>query len=513
MENFAELLNSYLPGEQKTGDTTNGILLRKEAEFAFLNINNKLEGRIKLSEVEDLNIGDSISVLVIKKEEDFFIVSKKALEIRETFKNTNKGDIVKGKIVKRDKSGYIVNLGNINAILPFRFSALSQNHTINDDIFEFEVVDKNIKNKTIYLSRVNIVKKEEEKIFDSLSLNQIIEAKIHNITEFGLIINFGVLNGLVHLSELSWDKNIKLKNFKVGDLVKVKVIEIDKENKKIRLSIKQTTENPWIAKKEKYKIGQNFDAKIKEIFNFGVIVDLGNDEGFIHISDLFYKKLGVIEKEFKKGDIVFCEIISFDDEKERINLSSKVLFEKIWLDIEHIHFVNDTVNVEVIRVKDFGIFTKTVDNIEIFVPKSEFSWNKNEKLNLKEGDKIDIKIIEIEKEEKNIVGSIRKLGISPFEVASSKYNLKEEYEVKVSDIIENGLLVKLTDDFKGLIPKKEISKEEIKDLKDKFKVGDLIKAIVFEKNENKNSILLSIKKIEEIEEEKEFKKLMEEYGV
>ena len=181
------------------------------------------------------------------------------------------------------------------------------------------------------------------------------------------------------------------------------------------------------------------------------------------------------------------------------------MFDKIWDEIDNFHFINDIVKVQVTRVKDFGLFAKSDENIEIFVPKSEFSWKKNEIKKYNINDTIDVKIIEINKEEKNIVASIRKLGVSPFEVASNEYALNEEYNVIVTDKIENGVLVKLTDDFKGLIPKNELLED--------VNIGETVLAIVFEKNEKKNSILLSVKKIEEIKEEKEMEELKKQYVI
>lgn len=503
MNDFEKELNLYLPISQEKGAKIEGTLIRKDNEFGYLNTNNKLEARIKLNEIENLEIGETISVLIYSVTDEFILVSKNALEREEELKSLTKGSIVKGKILERGKIGYLVKLNSLTATLPYRQSGFTKDDDIISKEFDFEVTEK--KGKIVILSRLNIVKNEIDTFFKNTKIGDVVTGSIHNILDYGLIINLGPIKALLHQSELSWDKETKLKQFKQGDKISAKIIELCQEENKVKLSLKQLTPNPWFDRKNKYQLGQNFDAPIKQILDFGVVVDLGEDEGFIHISDLFYKKVNNIEKEYQIGNVIPCEIIGFNDEKERISLSSKVVFDKIWDEIDNFHFINDIVKVRVTRVKDFGLFAKSDENIEIFVPKSEFSWKKNEIKKYNINDTIDVKIIEINKEEKNIVASIRKLGVSPFEVASNEYALNEEYNVIVTDKIENGVLVKLTDDFKGLIPKNELLED--------VNIGETVLAIVFEKNEKKNSILLSVKKIEEIKEEKEMEELKKQYVI
>lgn len=509
-ENFEELVNDYLPENQKLGSKLEGTIIRKEKDFSYLSLNNKLEGRIYTSEIQDLEIGEKIKVQLLRKEEDFLIVSKNILERNELFNSLNKNDCVTGEIIKEVKGGYKVKIGLIEAFLPAKFSKFKKNTKLPKNSLEFVIVDKN--KKEIILSRLPIIEKEENNFINSINLNEIITGSVEAILDFGLIINLGPLNALLHKSELSWDKSLNLNDFKIGEKISAKVIELSKDKKSIKLSLKQVNENPWIEKREKYKVGQNFDVNVKEILNFGLVVSLGEDEGFIHISDIYYKNISSLSKEYKVGDLVCSEIIEINDDKERISLSSKKVFEKIWDDIENFYNINDVTKIKVISIKDFGLFGRTEENLEVFVPKSEYSWNKNEKLDIKINDTIDVKLIEINKDEKNILGSIRKLGISPYEIASSKFSKNTEYELIITDILENGLLVKLTDDFKALIPKKEISNENIKDLSERYNVGDIVNAIIIEKNSNKNSIILSIKKLEYLKEKKELEDLMKIYG-
>lgn len=497
---FGTMLEDFLPGNEKIGDKVSGVLVRIDLEYGYLNLNNKLEGRIRIDEIKDLEIGSNIDVLVVKKDEEFLIVSKRLLEKNEAFLNLKKGNRVKGRVIKKDRFSYLVNLGLLNANLPFKFANFSKEYIPNGEEFEFEIIDKNKKN--VILSRTNVIKEKEKEFFLTHNIGDVVSGEIIEKTSFGYIVNLENINALLHNLEVNWLHSEK-KNLKVGDKVEAKIIEIDKENRKVKLSLKEMIENPWISKKSKYEIGQNFETKVKEVLDFGVVVDLGNDDGFIHISDLYYKKTNNIKEEYKKGDIVFCEIIEINDEKERISLSARKVFDKFWENIEDVYNINDVISVNVNKVKSFGVFAKTDEGLEIFIPKSEFSY-KNEKINFNIGDKLDVKLIEINKTDKNIVASIKKLGKSPWEIASSKYALNEIYELEVTDILESGVLVKLTDEFKGLILKKELIEN--------VNVGDQIKAMVFSKNGDKNSILLSTKRISELEDKKELEELMKIYG-
>lgn len=499
--NFEELLKDYSPISGERGEKVKATLLRHDAEYGYLNINDKLEGRIRIDEIKDINIQDEFYVEILRKDEEFITVSKRTLERKEFVKELKKGDFIKGKIIKKEKNEYIVNIGLVNASLPFKYTNFSKEYIPNNEEFEFEIINKSSKNIT--LSRLPIIEKIENEFFSSHNLDDIVKGKVKNKIEHGYIIDVNSVSAFLHKSELNWNKESE-KTLKIGEELEFKIIEFDKENKKVKLSLKQIYLNPWENIKNKYSIGQNFEATVKEILDFGVVVNLGADEGFIHVKDLYYKKTNNIKKEYSKGDIIFCEIISIDDEKERISLSARKVFDKFWENIEDIYSLNSVISVTVSKIKDFGIFVKTEDHLEIFVPKSEFSY-KNEKMNFELGKTIDVKIIEINKEEKNIVASIKKMGVSPWDVANSKYSLNEIYEVSVTDILENGILVKLTDDFKGLILKKDLVEE--------VNVGDKISAVVFNKNKDKNSILLSVKKIKEMDEKKELKELMKIYGV
>ena len=584
---FEEMLNDYLPEEKKSGDVISGIITRKDMDFAYLDLSGKQEGRILIREVEDFNVGDTIEVKVLRSDEEFVIVSKFLVD-----------EIVSGTILKKVKGGYSVRVGKNEAFLPFSLASLERDKDYTGEKFKFLIKEKGRNNLTV--SRTDLVKKEELDYFSSLNVGDIVEGKVKEVLDFGVILELGPTTGFIHVSEVSWDqvsdliekfgindvvkakviekdeekRKIKLslkqlevdpwvefknthnvgdvikgtvkeildfglvvdlsrnkgfvhiselawnnaakvlKEFKEGDVIEAKIINIDDEKKNIKLSVKQLTENPWDSVKEKYSIGDVLERPIAEIFEFGLLVELEKDiEGLLHISDISYRRVTNLPSRYNVGEIIKFKIIDFNNEKSRLSLSAKALLDDVWEKIEESYNVGDIVKGKVINVQEYGIFVEVQEGIEVFIHRNEFSWDKNEHLEYKLGDEVEFKIIHVDKAGKKIGGSIKQLTISPWKEAAEQYKVGNKVVVPITSIQENFALVKLTDRFDGIIPKKELTEEFLKDISEKFSVGDEVEAIVTELNEKKKSIILSVKKIQEIEESKEMEELMKKYGV
>ena len=347
------------------------------------------------------------------------------------------------------------------------------------------------------------------------NVGDVIKGTVKEVLDFGLVVDLSRNKGFVHISELAWNNAAKvLKEFKEGDVIEAKIINIDDEKKNIKLSVKQLTENPWDSVKEKYNIGDILERPIAEIFEFGLLVELEKDvEGLLHISDISYRRVTNLASRYNVGEIIKFKVIDFNNEKSRLSLSAKALLDDVWEKIEESYNIGDIVKGKVINVQEYGIFVEVQEGIEVFIHRNEFSWDKNEHLEYKLGDEVEFKIIHVDKAGKKIGGSIKQLTISPWKEAAEQYKVGNKVVVPITSIQENFALVKLTDRFDGIIPKKELTEEFLKDISEKFSVGDEVEAIVTELNEKKKSIILSVKKIQEIEESKEMEELMKKYGV
>ena len=595
---FEEMLNDYLPEEKKSGDVIMGIITRKDMDFAYLDLSGKQEGRILIREVEDFNVGDTIEVKVLRSDEEYVIVSKFLLDKAREFLSYEVDEIVTGTILKKIKGGYSVRVGKNEAFLPFSLASLERDKDYTEEKFNFLIKEKGRNNLTI--SRTDLVKKEELDYFNSINVGDIVDGKVKEVLDFGVILELGPTTGFIHISEVSWDqvsdliekfgindivkakiiekddekRKIKLslkqlevdpwiefknthnvgdivkgtvkevldfglvveisrnkgfvhiselawnnaakvlKEYKESDVIEAKIISIDDEKKNIKLSVKQLLENPWDSAKEKYSIGDVLERPIAEVFEFGLLVELEKGiEGLLHVSDLAYRRVSNLPSKYNVGENIKFKIINFNNEKNRLSLSAKALLDDVWEKIEEKYNVGDIVKGKVINVQDYGIFIEIQEGIEVFIHKNEFSWDKNENSEYRTGDEVEFKIINIDKSEKKIGGSIKQLTVSPWKEAAEQYKKGNKVTVPITSIQENFVLVKLTDRFDGMIPKKELTEEFLKEISEKFSVGDEVEAIVTELNEKKKSIVLSVKRIKEIEESKEMEELMKKYGV
>ena len=595
---FEEMLNDYLPEEKKSGDVIMGIITRKDMDFAYLDLSGKQEGRILIREVEDFNVGDTIEVKVLRNDEEYVIVSKFLLDKAREFLSYEVDEIVTGTILKKIKGGYSVRVGKNEAFLPFSLASLERDKDYTEEKFKFLIKEKGRNNLT--LSRTDLVKKEELDYFNSINVGDVVDGKVKEVLDFGVILELGPTTGFIHISEVSWDqvsdliekfgindivkakiiekddekRKIKLslkqlevdpwiefknthtvgdtvkgtvkevldfglvveisrnkgfvhiselawnnaakvlKEYKEGDAIEAKIISIDDEKKNIKLSVKQLLENPWDSVKEKYSIGDVLERPIAEVFEFGLLVELEKGiEGLLHVSDLAYRRVSNLPSKYNVGENIKFKIINFNNEKNRLSLSAKALLDDVWEKIDEKYNVGDIVKGKVINVQDYGIFIEIQEGIEVFIHKNEFSWDKNENKEYRTGDEVEFKIINIDKSEKKIGGSIKQLTVSPWKEAAEQYKKGNKVTVPITSIQENFVLVKLTDRFDGMIPKKELTEEFLKEISEKFSVGDEVEAIVTELNEKKKSILLSVKRIKEIEESKEMEELMKKYGV
>ena len=597
-QEYEVLLEEYLPEEKKSGDVVEGVITRKELDFGFLDLNAKKEGRIYASEVKDFEIGDKIEVKVLREDEDNIIVSKFLLDKAKELASFNVDDIVTGEIIKKIKGGYTVKIGKNEAFLPFSLARFDKNKDYTGQKFKFLIKEKNKSNITI--SRSDLIKIEEEKYFEKVNIGDVVTGKIKEVFDFGIILDLEATSGFIHISEISWDQvdnltekyeigneisakiiekdaeknrlklSIKqlsedpwvtfaashnvgdvveavvkdvldfglvvtvdgnsgfvhvselawhngakeLKNYKEGDKFSAEIIQIEDEKKNVKLSVKQLSENPWDTVKEKYHIGDIIEKPITEVFDFGLLISLEKDiDGLLHVSDLSYKRETNLSSKYKAGDVIKFKIVDFNDEKNRITLSAKALLDDRWEVLEETYDFDNEFKGKVMNVQDYGIFVELEKGIEVFIHKNEFSWDRKEHKEYKVGDEVKFKVIVVDKLDKKLSGSIKQLEKSPWKEVTEQYKKGNIVNTEIVEIQENFVLVKLTDRFNGIIPKRELAEEVLKDISEKFSVGDKVEAVITDINDKRKSIALSVKKVQEMEEKKELDELMKVYGV
>ncbi|WP_294063757.1 30S ribosomal protein S1 [uncultured Fusobacterium sp.] len=526
---FESWLNEYMPEEDNAkGEKVRvkGILATKERNFSFLDVPGlPTSVRVRTEELENYNEGDEVEVLLVGEDEDFKIGSRRRIDMEDSWKKLEeafeKKEIITGKIVKRVKGGYMVEAMFHQGFLPNSLSEISMkdgDKVIGDEIkvmIKDIKPDKDKKGKKITFSKKDITLLKESEEFSELKVGDVVEAEITDVLEFGLSLKIQHLRGFVHISEVSWKKLDKLSDqYKKGDMVKAEIISLEPEKKNVKLSIKALTRNPWEVAAEQYAVDSVIEGKVTKILPYGVFVEIADGvEGLVHMSDFTWNKKRVSLNEFVQvGDIVKVKVLEFQPAERKLKLGIKQLSENPWDSAETRFAVGTQLTGKVLEVKPFGLFAEVEPGVDVFIHQSDYNWQGEENKKFAVGDTVEFKVIELNTEDNKIKGSIKALRKSPWEVALENYKVGDTVEKEIKNIMDFGLFVNLSKGIDGFIPAQLASKDFIKNLKDKFTVGQKVKAQITEIDREKQRIKLSIKKIEIEEERRENQELLSKYG-
>lgn len=526
---FESWLNEYMPEEDNAkGEKVRvkGILATKERNFSFLDVPGlPTSVRVRTEELENYNEGDEVEVLLVGEDEDFKIGSRRRIDMEDSWKKLEeafeKKEIITGKIVKRIKGGYMVEAMFHQGFLPNSLSEISMKD--GDKVIGEEIKvmikdikpDKDKKGKKITFSKKDITLLKESEEFSELKVGDVVEAEITDVLEFGLSLKIQHLRGFVHISEVSWKKLDKLSDqYKKGDMVKAEIISLEPEKKNVKLSIKALTRNPWEVAAEQYAVDSVIEGKVTKILPYGVFVEIADGvEGLVHMSDFTWNKKRVSLNEFVQvGDIVKVKVLEFQPAERKLKLGIKQLSENPWDSAETRFAVGTQLTGKVLEVKPFGLFAEVEPGVDVFIHQSDYNWQGEENKKFAVGDTVEFKVIELNTEDNKIKGSIKALRKSPWEVALENYKVGDTVEKEIKNIMDFGLFVNLSKGIDGFIPAQLASKDFIKNLKDKFTVGQKVKAQITEIDREKQRIKLSIKKIEIEEERRENQELLSKYG-
>ncbi|WP_177163090.1 30S ribosomal protein S1 [uncultured Fusobacterium sp.] len=526
---FESWLNEYMPEEDNAkGEKVRvkGILATKERNFSFLDVPGlPTSVRVRTEELENYNEGDEVEVLLVGEDEDFKIGSRRRIDMEDSWKKLEeafeKKEIITGKIVKRVKGGYMVEAMFHQGFLPNSLSEISMkdgDKVIGDEIkvmIKDIKPDKDKKGKKITFSKKDITLLKESEEFSELKVGDVVEAEITDVLEFGLSLKIQHLRGFVHISEVSWKKLDKLSDqYKKGDMVKAEIISLEPEKKNVKLSIKALTRNPWEVAAEQYAVDSVIEGKVTKILPYGVFVEIADGvEGLVHMSDFTWNKKRVSLNEFVQvGDTVKVKVLEFQPAERKLKLGIKQLSENPWDSAETRYAVGTQLKGKVLEVKPFGLFAEVEPGVDVFIHQSDYNWQGEENKKFAVGDTVEFKVIELNTEDNKIKGSIKALRKSPWEVALENYKVGDTVEKEIKNIMDFGLFVNLSKGIDGFIPAQLASKDFIKNLKDKFTVGQKVKAQITEIDREKQRIKLSIKKIEIEEERRENQELLSKYG-
>ncbi|NPB09679.1 MAG: 30S ribosomal protein S1 [Thermodesulfobacteria bacterium] len=532
-ENFEELLS----GEFKTisrGEVLKGTVLRIGPDWVIIDIGYKSEGIAPTEEFKGpdgeikVKPGDTVEVLVEKTRTPDGLVQlsyrklqrRKAWEKVEQAKET--GEPLEAYVLERIKGGFAVDIDGLRAFLPFSQAFLrppKNPEEIVGSTVRVQVISSNRKRNNIVVSRKNVLEKElEEKrreLLESLEEGQVREGVVKSITDYGVFIDLGGVDGLLHVSDITWGRVKHPSNyFKVGDKVKVKVIKFDREKGKIALGIKQLTPDPWESVAEKYPVGTKVQGRVVSLTDFGAFVELEPGvEGLVHVSELSWtKRIKHPRDMLSVGDQVEVVVIGVDPENRRISLSLKQVEPNPWDVLTEQFSEGMVIEAPVKTVTDFGVFVEVMEGIDGFIHVSDLSWGriKHPSELYKPGDTIQAVILKIDREKERLALGVKQLTPDPWESVPEKYPVGSVVTGKVSNVTDFGVFVELEPGVEGLIHVSEISDKKIKTPVGMFEPGQEVKAKVVKMEPEARRLGLSIRKLKEDEEKREYSEFTKE---
>lgn len=510
-ENFAALFEESLKAEESS--VCDGIIVNIKDSEVFIDVHKKSEGIMNILEISNsdgslqFNIGDSIKVAIIGSRNGKPIVSHKKALRREKVKSfienfdENAENIYDVKIISKNKGGFVtVNDEGVEFFMPKSQSGFRDANHVLGKSFKVKILKINKEEQSIVVSRKKIIdedrRKRKEIISNIINNDGIIEGVIKKITTYGMFVDVGGIDGLVHYSEISYKGPVNPNTlYKEGDKVDVKVIKYDTEKKHLSLSIKAAAPDPWDEiKDDGLEVGDTIKVIVSNIEPYGAFVDLGNDiEGFLHISEISWDKNIKNPKEFiKEGDELDVEVIEIDSKDRRLRVSLKNLLPKPFDEFISKFKEGDVVNGVVTTLTAFGAFV-SIGVLEGLLHNEDSSWDRNNKCKdiYKTGDEIEVKIIKIDEKTQKISLSQKDLKDSPVTKYAKSHSIGNIVNGVVRDIKDFGIFVSLEGNVDALIRKEDIGNLDI----DSIKIGDSIEAAVAFIDEKKNRIRLSIKRL------------------
>jgi len=513
------------------GEVVTGRIISIDKDHVLVDIGYKSEGQIRLSEFRDeegnitAELGDSVEVMVEwwDDEEERVVLSKEKAANIKTWdaikKSYDEDGTVEGVISSRVKGGFSVDIG-VQAFLPGSQADLRPIRNLDELVgktFEFKILKYNRKRSNIVLSRRAILEKEREEkratTLASIHDGKVVDGIVKNITDYGVFIDLGGVDGLLHITDISWGR-VKHPSelFAVGDNITVKILSFDLEKERVSLGMKQLTADPWSVAAEKYAVGSKVTGVVVSLTDYGAFVELEEGvEGLIHVSEMSWtRKVRHPSKVVSVGEEVEAVVLDIKPESRRISLGMKQVVPNPWDVIAEKYPVGTTIEGKIKNITDFGLFIGIDEGIDGLVHISDISWIKRIKHPselYKKGDVVQAIVLDIEKDSERFSLGIKQLQDDPWKTVAERYQVGKEITGTVTNLTDFGVFVELEEGIEGLVHVSEISKEKIKTPVGMFNVGDVITARAMNINSDERRIGLSIKRLE-IEDEQN---LLSEY--
>ncbi len=517
-ESFADLFETSLVDRDfRVGDIVKGRVVEVQEDYVLVDINYKSEGLIPISEFRvvegktNIDVGAEVEVYIdrVENENGMVVLSKDKADMLRAWNDISRAaeneEVIEGTIIAKVKGGLSVDIG-VKAFLPGSQIDLRPVRNMDAYIgkrYKFKVIKFNKKRGNIVLSRRALLEEERETLrtqtLDAMKEGSIVKGTVKNITDYGAFIDLGGMDGLLHITDMSWGR-VKHPSeiLNVGDEVEVKVLKFDNEKERVSLGLKQLKEDPWEAVAAGFVVGSKTKGKIVSLADYGAFVELSEGiEGLIHVSEMSWtKRVKHPSQLVKPGDEVDVQVLEVDSANRRISLGMKQLEPNPWIELKDSYGPGTIIEGEVKSVTDFGIFVGVEEGIDGLVHISDFSWTKriNHPSELfKKGDKIRCVVLGVDIENERFSLGIKQLEGDPWQSIDEKYRIGSQHDVKVTKTADFGVFVELETDIEGLIHISELSTKRVDKPEDVVQVGDTVKAEVISIDKDARKIGLSAK--------------------
>ena len=478
----------------------------------LIDIGFKSEGIIDRSEFTDESlpaIGDQVEVyleyledssgntILSKEKADFML---RWQNLREAYDNE---EIITGKIIRRIKGGMIVDLGVVQAFLPG--SQLDVRPITDFDLYldkeiDLRIVKLNESRKNIVVSHKLIIEEslleQREALFKEIEIGSIMDGRVKNITDFGVFVDLGGIDGLLHITDLSWGRvNHPSEMIELNDEITVKVIEYDAERKRVSLGLKQLTPHPWDEVEIKYPIGETVEGTVVSLTNYGAFIEIEPGvEGLIHVSEISWTRhIKNPSEEYSMGDKVEAKVISIDSEERKISLGVKQLTPDPWDEIEKEFEIGKIYSGKVQNLTQFGAFVELKEGIDGLIHISDLSWTKvvrHAKNIIEKDQEMDVIVLEISRENRKISLGLKQLEDDPWPEIINHFESGKEVSGEIIRVLDKGIIIQLEMDVEGIIPFGKMSKKDRRVLANQYEVGANLSGIVMKVSPEDKKIIL-----------------------
>ena len=527
---FESALENYLNpdfGDLEEGSIVKGEVVRIDADNILVDVNFKSEGQIPAAEFRDpagninVKVGDKVDVYVVRKNEMEGTITlsyekAKRMQLFDQLEEVQeKNGTCKGTILRRIKGGYTVDLGGVEAFLPgshVDLRPVPDMDALVDQEFEFRVLKINRRRSNVIVSRRVLLEEERDSkrqdLLGTLAEEQIVKGRVKNITEYGVFVDLGGLDGLLHITDMSWKRIRHPKEMvTMGQELELKVLSFDRDNQKVSLGLKQLVADPWQDITQKFPTNARLMGKVTNLVDYGAFVELEPGvEGLVHISEMSWtRKLRHPSQMVKVGEEVEVVILGVDQDKKRISLGMKQVKPNPW-EVVAEKFPEGTILEGAIKnITEFGMFIGIEDGIDGLIHVSDISWTKkirHPSEAYQVGDMVQAKVLTVDQENEKFTLGVKQLTEDPWSYVPDRYPVGSLVEGLITNITDFGVFVEVEEGIEGLVHVSEISNKKVKSPSEMFKEGVTIQAKVIHVSAEERRLGLSIKQLKEDEERK-----------